>query len=147
MRASTKTLLEARRVGLQLVAVCHNMNCRKSQAVDLDSVISYVGAQHEMLPVLNVRHFSERMVCPHCNHRGMFVWPVVNDDAEPNLEDALFSIKEWEKGGKVTSICETTSFKVAIAAYAAALLENPNKHITLQERARVLRDSKIQEVG
>ncbi|MFT6659334.1 MAG: hypothetical protein ACJAZW_002510 [Maritalea sp.] len=130
-----------------MVAVCHNMECRYSRAVDLDSVISRVGQLHRILPVLSVKHFSERLVCPNCSHRGMFVWTAVNDDVDPQIVDPLFSIMEWDERGHCQPICQTKSFKIAVAAYDVAMLEDPRKHITLQERARLLKDSRAKCVG
>lgn len=84
-----RTLKDVRDTGLGLLAVCHGVTCRHTKEVDLTALIKAVGEMASVLPVFGQAHFSERMRCPSCGKRGMFVWPDLNQEPNPHLNSAL----------------------------------------------------------
>ncbi|MCZ4272478.1 hypothetical protein [Maritalea porphyrae] len=102
---------------------------------------------HELMPALGVRHYSERMSCPKCGERGMFIWSLSVEDPEPVSGGSQYQINAWENGVLVATLCRASEFELAIAAFDVAVKVHQGKQITLQERARVLRDSYVKDAG
>jgi hypothetical protein len=134
------TLEDAKRVGQELVAICHNPECRHRRMVDIDLVIRHVGGLHSLTPVRGVVHFSERMRCPRCKHRGMFIWIVDPKFPEPIFSTMANSVHLWNDSGitMYATVAQTSNIMIGWAAYRAAISEYPGKRITFQERARVI---------
>ncbi len=78
-----RTLDDARKAGVEMLAICHQVDCRHTQVVDLVQLIHHVGAATRLVPIKGAVHFSERMRCPTCGSRGMFIWIAVPNEPEP----------------------------------------------------------------
>lgn len=140
-----RTLGEAREAGLAFVAVCHGVQCRHSQSVDLNQVIYHVGAAHSLMPLRGAIHFSERMRCPKCKSKGMSIWAEIKQDPEPLVGSMGFSINNWDKmsGSLIGTIAKAGHVTVAEAAFNMAVSQYPGRRITLQEGGLVLRDNRL----
>jgi len=143
-----RTLGDAKEVGQELIAVCHNPACRHRQMVDLASVIHHVGAGHSLIPVRGQLHFSERMRCPVCRTKGMFIWIVEPKFSQPAFDGMGRAVHVWDRTGTtlISTIARSGHVQVAQAAYEAAVAAYPDRRITLQDRAMVLHDSRLKVV-
>ena len=139
-----QTLGEARDVGQELVAVCHGPECRHRQVIDLDRVIHHIGAGHRLLPVRGIVHYSEKLRCPQCGRRGMFVWLGEPKFPTPVFDEMGHAVNVWDPSGTVlwSTIARSGNSLVARAAYDGARAAYPDRRITLQNGIRVLEDSR-----
>lgn len=146
-----KTLDDVQKAGQRMIAVCHQVDCRHSQIVDVARVIYHVGAAHQLVPVKGKVHFSERMRCPECDALGMFVWMDVPKDPEPSYTAKHpFKILDWGKGHRDVlerelAIC--TNLEVARAAFEVACAVYPENHITMQQGAFITEDSRVKVIA
>ena len=69
-----KTLADALSIGQEVIAVCGNITCRCVVEIDLHRIARHVGIDHPLLPRRGERHYSERLMCPECYHRGAYIW-------------------------------------------------------------------------
>src|SRR5690606_9787656 len=106
-------------------------------------VIASVGNRHPVLPSPGLAHYSERMRCPVCGSRGMFVWP-----DERRFQPApvpTYRILDHGREYPYTAFRELATADnlfVGKGAYAAAAHFYYDHMITLQQGAFVLDDSK-----
>jgi len=144
------TLGDARDIGQELVAVCHNVACRAQRFVDLEKVIHHVGAAHFLLPVRGAVHFSERMRCPACGSRGAFIW--INEPKTPspwfgNAEQSQVNLwGQFNDNTLETVVARTSRLEIGYAAYEGAVATYPRRHITLQEGSHVILDSRLKVI-
>ena len=97
---------------------------------------------------VNFTNFSDlekRLRCQSCGSRKIDLsrpWRTVVND--PAFADATFRVEVWdEAGSKIYELVATScNSSIAIAAYEAALIQRPNRNITLRWGARVLRKSR-----
>jgi hypothetical protein len=140
------TLGDARDSGQELVAICDEIRCRHRWTIDLDHVLKFMGTGHSLTPVRGEKHFSERMRCPACRGRGAFIWMRHMADPEPLLVGLSYSVNRWATKGSRALLevaAKATSEIVANAAYDSAVGHYPGDHLTLQQRARIIRDSRV----
>lgn len=131
--------------GHRLIAVCREVTCRQSCYVDLEQMTLHVAPRSEILPVKGVVHFSDRMRCPACGHRGMFIWlePKViapRLSAQPN-----FVITDHGRNypyNEDRAIATADNLMVGRGAYGAAASFYGTNRITLRQGAFVVADSK-----
>ena len=144
-----KTLGEASFAQVEMVAICHKKECRYRQKVDLREVIQYVGAPHPILPAKGEAHFSERMRCPVCKTKGMFVWIEIPMEELPLYggNRHLYRILDWGRvsGPLERELATSPNLEVARAAFDKARAIYPDKHFSLQQGARVIEDSRETE--
>ncbi|GLQ09266.1 hypothetical protein GCM10007913_11980 [Devosia yakushimensis] len=146
MEGAPKTLEDVRNGGHELIAVCRDVRCRYQRTVDLRRVMLHAGGWTQLLPERGQLHFSDRLRCPFCKQRGMFLWlepripPPAAATSEPN-----FRVLDWGRSYPFNTfimIATAQSLMVARAAYVAAVLVRPNNAITLQQGAFLIADSK-----
>jgi hypothetical protein len=143
-----KTLDDAVKAGVEMIAVCHAVECRHTRKVDLQQVIHHVGAATQLVPIKGNVHFSERMRCPECDSRGMFIWIAVPNQPEPawGAGKHPHKVLDWGKDGRRVlnrEIAVINNLEVARGAFAIACKVYPDHHITLQQGAFVLEDSRL----
>jgi hypothetical protein len=143
-----RTLDDAATARVQMIAVCHTINCRHTQDVDLQQVIFHVGAATPLVPIKGVAHFSERMRCPACKQRGMFIWVGVPRQPEPIFGTGThpFKVLDWGRGRRgilEREIAILNNLEVAKAAFQVAVRVYPDHHITLQQGIFVMSDSRL----
>lgn len=137
------TLGDAHDVGLELVAVCRNVQCRHRVIIDLTRLIHAIGEGQPLLPVLRKVHFSEKLRCSACGERGAFLWPQEMKGPEPFFNAQSYHINEWWQGSNLSTVAKVSHVTVAHATFEAALDEYPGKRLTLQQGAYVIRDSRM----
>lgn len=126
-----------------IIAICRDPACRHRQNVDIARVTSHVGKYHPVLPTHGLVHYSERMRCPLCGARGMFVWP-----EEPKYEPASIPNYRILDHGReypyrsFRELATADNLFVGKGAYAAAAHFYRDHMITLQQGAFVVDDSK-----
>lgn len=142
------TLGDARDVGLEIVAVCRNILCRRRTTLDIRALIYKLGEGRPLLPERGKRHFSETMRCSVCGGQGAFIWPQEEKGAEPTITSLPYSINEWYGGNStpIKLVAATGHVEVAHAAFHASVAAYPGRRITLQQRALVIEDSRFQVV-
>jgi len=145
------TLDDARLLGQGLIAICHNPVCRRAVRIDLDGLIYHVGAAASVTPVRGAEHFSERMRCSACGHRGVFLWIEA-----PRYPEPLFGLSSqsqvnlWGRGtGDLldTVLIRASQLELGYAGYNAALDLFPGRRITLQEGMHVIQDSRFKLIA
>ena len=145
MASWIQTLGDAKDIGQELIAICHNPACRHTRLVNLDKVIYHVGAATPLIPLRGKVHFSERMRCPACKHRGMFIWIREPKFPEPLFDVGANQVNIWSKnGGRLEYVAARTgNILIGRAAFMAALDAYPYQRITLQAGARVIEDNRF----
>jgi hypothetical protein len=144
-----KTLDDAVKAGVEMIAVCHQVECRHTRTVDLHQVIFHVGAATQLVPVKGKVHFSERMRCPECAQRGMFIWIGVPNQPEPvwSAGKHPFKVLEWGANGVLQrEIAVVNNLEVARGAYDIACRVYPGAHITLQQGIFIMQDSRLKVI-
>lgn len=141
--ARINTLGEARIGGLRLIAVCHNPACRAERELDLASIIEFVGERHPLIPKLGATHYSEKLKCPKCRHRGAFVWPKHLNEPEPQMAGLSYLVNRWYGTTLMETVARAGSEVVANVVYNSCLTHYRGEHITLQQGIRVIRDSRL----
>ncbi|CDP50722.1 hypothetical protein [Devosia sp. DBB001] len=139
------TLGEAAHAKLEMIAVCHKVECRHRQKIDLYEVMKYVGAGHKLVPDRGLVHFSERMRCPECKTKGMFVWmeiPLEQLPLYPGDRNA-YRVLDWglTEGRLEREVASIHNLEIARAAYDAAVKVYPTHHLTLQQGALLMKDN------
>src|SRR5690606_35330740 len=98
--AKLRTLGDVQKSGLDMLAICHNVSCRHTKPVDLPALVKAVGELASLLPVKGQPHFSERMRCIECGHRGMFLWVDAPKEPNPHIDSALaFRVVQEDRTG------------------------------------------------
>lgn len=126
-----------------IIAICRDPACRHRQNVDIARVTGHVGKYHPILPSPGLAHYSERMRCPLCGARGMFVWP-----EEREYEPApIPNYRIIDHGREYPYLAfrdlgTADNLFVGKGAYVAAAHFYHDHMITLQQGAFVLDDSK-----
>lgn len=147
MPRSIRTLGEVRECGLELIAVCRNVHCRRQQVVDLDRLVERLGTAARMVPAFGEVHFSDRMRCQNCGRHGALLWLLVPYDPRPLLNGSRmpFKIGVWDEDGRtlMSTAALAAHDTVAHFAFDGARSAYPRQRIVLQEFARVLRDSRL----
>jgi len=128
------TLGHVRESGREMHAICHNVWCRHHQVVDLKKVIDHVGSATPLLPQKGREHFSERMRCPRCKQRGMFIWLDDPKDPTPFLNEMrAWEVNELTQYGTRHTIAMAINANVAAAAMDAAKGEYPKSDFIVQK--------------
>jgi hypothetical protein len=139
------TLGDAWRTGQDFMAVCGNIECRCKRTLDLQELIKHVGELHPLVPVRGHVHYSERLRCPACKHRGAFVWMGPPKEPTPIFgEVRAYQVNNWgrnDNGRLVSRIGLVGHVDVAHATFQAAVKAYSLHRITLQQGAFVLEDS------
>ena len=145
MSRAIHTLGDARDVGLEIVAVCRNILCRRRTVLDVMALIYRLGEGRPILPERGKRHFSETMRCSVCNGLGAFIWPQEMKGPEPVITSLQYQVNEWYGGNStpIKLVASTGHVEVGHAAYEAAIAAYPGRRITLQQRAMVIEDSRF----
>jgi len=142
-----RTLGDAHRVGQRLIAICHNVDCRRRVELNLDEFVYQVGAVTSLVPVRGAVHFSERMKCSVCGHVGAFLWIDEPKTPTPFFGDASNNqVNLWDKFRAdviETVVARTSRTEMGYAAFEAAKSIYPGRRITLQEGARIVLDSRM----
>lgn len=149
MPKSLHTLDDARQAGQELLAICHNPACRRRQLVDLELVIFHVGAGHQLVPVRGQLHFSERMRCPACGQKGMFIWLGDRKDPEPMTGEGRlnYRVNVLDKAeGLIGTLAKVGHVGVAYAAFNGAIEAYPDRRVVLQEGAVIVLDSRLKVI-
>jgi hypothetical protein len=147
MPRELKTLGDVRDTGQSLLAICRNIRCRRRHPVNLDLLIDKVGSMHSLLPVRGQVHFSERMRCPDCGERGMFIWLGIPREPMPMMSGMSYSVNNWMANDYLLStLAQSGHVMVARAAYDAAVIAYPSRRITLQQGGFVLEDNRFRVV-
>jgi hypothetical protein len=64
-------------------------------------------------------------------------------DARRWLEDLTYEIAVWTDAGRLAVVlAKAGHFQVAVAAYESAVLAFPDRHVTLRQGTRVIRERK-----
>lgn len=148
MVRSIHTLGDVRNVGLKLLAICKNPACRRREYVDLDRMIELLGTARPLLPNRLEVHFTDRLRCSRCNEVGAFLWLEVPFDPKPLFDKMGFKVNAWDRSGQhlIGTVAKATHEAVAHEAFTGATSAYPARRITLQEGARVMRDSRLRIV-
>lgn len=143
-----RTLKDVRDGGLDLLAVCHNVSCRHTRQVDLDKLIKAAGELASLLPVKDQSHFSERMRCPECRQRGMFIW--IDQPKEPNpisvgpLAFRVITV-DRETDRPMFDVLRAGDRQVAQAGFEMAEAIYPRHKIEMLWHRRVIHSSHMSE--
>ncbi len=132
-----------------MLAICHNVSCRHTKPVDLPALVKAVGELASLLPVKDQVHFSERMRCPECRHKGMFLWVEAPKEPNPHINSALaFRVVEEDRTGwrGMQEIVRTADKETAQAAFDVAEAIYPGSKIELHWHRSVLRSSHLKDV-
>ncbi len=141
-----RTLGDASNGRLRVLAICSNKACRRERELDLAEIIGYVGERHPLLPRLGAEHYSEKLKCPACQHRGAFVWPKDLAEPEPVAPGLSFKINRWMGDTLLETVGQASSEVVANVLFGSCLTHYPGDRLTLQQRARVVRDSSVRVI-
>ena len=145
MHRIPRTLDEVQQDGHQIIAVCRNAACRHARVADLGRMISRLGGKTPLLPLPDREHYSDRMRCPACKGRGMFVWfqpklqrPVAVKQPNYIIVDrgATYPFSEFN------IIATADNLMVARAGYSAAAMFYDKHEITLQQGTYIIMDSR-----
>jgi len=145
MHRIPNTLDEVQQDGHDIIAVCRDQGCRHARYVDLDRVIKRLGGRTPLLPQPNQAHYSDRMRCPVCKGRGMFVWfqpKVQKSKAQPQPNYIVVDRGSAYPYGEFNIIATADNLMVARAGYSAAAMFFSNHEITLQQGTYILMDSR-----
>ncbi|WMT85548.1 hypothetical protein NO932_11480 [Pelagibacterium sp. 26DY04] len=148
--AKLRTLGDIRDAGLDMIAVCHNVSCRHTRQVDLGKLIKAVGEMQSLLPIKGQSHFSERMRCPECKHRGMFLWVEAPKEPNPHFSSALaFRVVQEDRSGfrPMGEVARACNKEVAQAAFEVAEAIYPQSRIEMHWHRQVLQSSHIKPVA
>ena len=146
MHRIPRTLDEVRQDGHDIIAVCRMVACRHARYVDLDRLIGRLGGRTPLLPTLDQQHYSDRMRCPACKSRGMFVWfqpkiRIAKPEKQPNyIVVDRGSVYPFDQFNII--IATADNLMVARAGYNAAAMFFAGHEITLQQGTYILLDSK-----
>lgn len=146
MPRSIHTLGQALDSGQRLVAICDNVECRHRRVIDLGRIIEHVGSRHSLIPLRGQVHFSERLRCPACHGRGAFIWVQEMPGPTPALAGLSYSINRWSGPtghALVEIVARASSEAVAHVAFNAAETHYGGEHLTLQQRAYIIRDNRL----
>lgn len=145
MHRIPRTLDEVIQDGHDIVAVCRDPDCRHSRYVDLRRVIGRLGGRTPLLPQAGKQHYSDRMRCPACKGRGMFVWfqpkvEVSKPRKQPNYivvdRGSIYPFDQFN------IIATADNLMVARGGYNAAAMFYHNHEITLQQGTYIIMDSR-----
>ena len=138
-----RKLADATAVGLEIIAICANVACRYARTVDLNDIARHVGHDHPLLPRRGEKHYSERLKCPECGHRGAYVWPGEETKRKPAEEDLAFRIERLaDDEVRVTEVlARMRRLDVAHAVFAGSVEAEPEALLTLMESMRVIAQS------
>lgn len=147
--AKLRTLADVKNAGLNMVAVCHNMSCRHTKDVDLHALIKAIGEMASLLPVKGSPHFSERMRCPECGHRGMFLWIDAPKAPSPISNSALnFRVVAYDRmtGTAMTDVLRAADREVAQAGIEVAEAIYPKHRLEMTWHNRIIYQSHMKIV-
>lgn len=147
--AKLRTLKDLRESGQVLIAICHKVTCRHMRPVDLGKVIQAVGEMQSILPVRGQHHFSERMRCPACGHKGMFLWLETPKVPDPAFNSALnFRVIAFDRasGRPMTDVLRASDREVAQAGFEVAEAIHPRYRMEMSFHGQVIRASHLKAV-
>jgi hypothetical protein len=147
--ANIRTLKDIKESGLTMVAVCHNVSCRHTKNVDLHALIKAIGEMASLLPVKDQPHFSERMRCPECKHRGMFLWVEAPKTPSPISNSALnFRVIAYDRmtAAAQTDVLRAADREVAQAGFEVAEAIYPKHRLEMTWHNRVIHQSHMKLV-
>lgn len=147
--AKLRTLKDVVDGGLDMIAICHSVSCRYTKPVDLTALVRAVGEMASLLPTKGQEHFSERMRCPQCKHRGMFLWLDTPRQPNPHISSSLvFRVVEEDRLGRrgMTEIVRAADRQTAQAAYEVAEAIYPQSQIELHWQRQILESSHLKAV-
>lgn len=139
------TLDEVQEDGHAIIAVCRRPECRQAKVVDLTRIIGHLGRKTPLLPQPGREHYSDRMRCPACKRRGMFVWfqPKIIEFSPERLPNyRIIDHGSAYPFGSFTVIATADNLMIARAGYTAAAMFYHGHMITLQQGTYVIIDSK-----
>ena len=147
--AKLRTLGDVREAGLAMLAVCHNKACRYTKPIDLEKLIGAIGSMQSLLPVKDQEHFSERMKCPKCKNKGMFVWVDFPKEPHPHINSALaFRLTAYDRLGE-RSPCDIARIgdrQIAQAAFEMAEAVYPRSRIEMSWHKQIIQASHLRMV-
>lgn len=145
MHRIPRTLDEVDQDGHDIVAVCRDPGCRHARYVDLHRMIERLGGRTPLLPQPDQQHYSDRMRCPACKSRGMFVWfqpklEVPKPTKQPNYiivdRGSIYPFDQFN------ILATADNLMVARGGYGAAAMFYHNHEITLQQGTYIIMDSR-----
>ena len=145
MHRIPNTLAEVQQDGHDIIAVCRNKDCRHARYVDLDRMLKRIGANTPLLPQPYQEHYSDRMRCPVCKGRGMFVWfqpKIEKPKAQRQPNYIIVDRGSTYPYGAFNIIATADNLMIARAGYSAAAMFFSDHEITLQQGTYVLIDSR-----
>ncbi|WP_169449599.1 hypothetical protein [Maritalea myrionectae] len=126
---------------MDIWAVCSNIECRYARILDLRKMAHYVGAHHPLVPRRGELHFSERLRCPKCRHRGSFLWANFQRPSELVINNYSFVVKELDGNKHVSTLIFARDSGTARTAFEAMVKERPKARLSLQHGARVIEEN------
>lgn len=147
--SKVRTLKHVAESGAVMLAVCHAVGCRHTKPVDLPALMKAVGEMASILPVRDQPHFSERMRCPECGHRGMFLWveqPATPSPVSNSSLNFVVTAYDRETNRPLTDVLRAADRRVAQAGFDVAEAYMPRARLEMTWHNRIIHQSHMRLV-
>lgn len=147
--SNIRTLRHIADTGATMLAVCHAVGCRHTRPVDLHKLMKAVGELASVLPVRDQSHFSERMRCPECGHRGMFLWVEQPQKPHPisnSRMNFLVTAYDRETNRAISDVLRASDRRVAHGGFSVAEAIMPAARLEMTFQNRVIHQSHLRIV-
>lgn len=145
-----QTLQDVQAEGHKLYAICRHDGCRHQKEIEVDRLVQRIGPRHSLVPIRGELHFTDKMRCPSCKRRGVYLWmepsppkrakaPSKPAEKEPNY--VVYDLGRVPNTGQV-SIATAENLFVAKAAWVSAALFYKDRRIVMRHGALVVADSR-----
>jgi hypothetical protein len=101
------------------------------------------------MPLRGERHFSERLTCSKCGGQGAFIWLIETPEPAPMFAGLSYLVNRWHDSNSsrlIETVARAGSEVIANIAFDASVTHYRGDYLTMQQRHRVIRDSRFKVV-